>query len=72
MPPLPSQLRDSFLSLGLSIYDVLVLTDDVDVASFFGAVLDCGAPPKPAANWVQGDIMGHCKVGRGGRGGCEG
>lgn len=46
------------------MYDVLVLSDDVGIATYFDAVLAAGAPAKPAANWVMGDIMAHCKVGR--------
>jgi hypothetical protein len=29
-----------------------------------GAVVAAGAPPKPAANWVMGDVMAHCKEAR--------
>lgn len=62
MPELPYQRRERYLALGLTMYDVLVLSDDVSVASFFDSVLDAGAQPKPAANWVMGDIMAYCKA----------
>ncbi|KAI3435587.1 hypothetical protein D9Q98_001652 [Chlorella vulgaris] len=61
MPELPRQLRERLLGLGLSQYDVLVLSDDAEVAAYFDAVLAAGAPAKPAANWVMGDVMAHCK-----------
>lgn len=67
MPELPEQRRQRYLGLGLSLYDVLVLSDDVGVANYFDGVLAAGAPAKPAANWVMGDVMAHCKV-RAGRG----
>lgn len=63
MPELPHQRRERYLGLGLSMYDVLVLSDDVGVATYFDGVLAAGAPPKPAANWVMGDVMAYCKVG---------
>ena len=61
MPELPSQKRARYMALGLSEYDALVLSDDVDVAAFFDSVLTAGAPPKVATNWVMGDIMAFCK-----------
>ncbi|GAB4815401.1 hypothetical protein N2152v2_002447 [Parachlorella kessleri] len=61
MPELPHQRRKRYLALGLSMYDVLVLSDDVGVALFFDGVLEAGAPAKPAANWVMGDVMAYCK-----------
>lgn len=64
MPELPWQMRNRFASLGLSQYDVLVLADDADVAAYFDAVLAAGAPAKPAANWVMGDVMAYCKEAR--------
>lgn len=64
MPELPQQKRERYAALGLSQYDALVLSDDVGVASYFDAVLAAGAPAKPAANWVMGDVMAHCKEAR--------
>lgn len=60
MPELPSARRERYLCLGLSIYDVLVLSDDVGTASFFDALLVEGINPKAAANWVMGDITAYC------------
>lgn len=64
MPELPSAVRQRYASLGLSQYDALVLSDEPAVARYFDAVLAAGAPAKPAANWVQGDVMAHCKEAR--------
>lgn len=61
MPELPSHKRSKYMALGLSQYDALVLSDDVDVAKFYDQVLEAGAPCKAAANWVMGDIMAFCK-----------
>ena len=64
MAELPSQVRQRYLGLGLPLYDVLVLSDEPGAARYFDAVLAAGAPAKPAANWVMGDVMAHCKEAR--------
>ncbi|EFJ46857.1 hypothetical protein VOLCADRAFT_81690 [Volvox carteri f. nagariensis] len=61
MPELPAAKRARYLSLGLSRGDVAVLTDEIATSQLFDAVLALGAPVKPAANWIQGDIMAYCK-----------
>jgi hypothetical protein len=63
VPELPSQKREKYLALGLPLADVLILADDDATASYFEAVLAAGAAAKPAANWIMGDVMAHCKVG---------
>ena len=60
LPELPSSKRAKYMSLGLSEYDALVLSDDVDFAGFYDGVLEAGAPFKLAANWVMGDVMAYC------------
>lgn len=72
MPELPQEKRARFEGLGLSPYDAHVLCDDLAVAGYFDAALEAGASPKPAANWIMGDIMAHCKVGTGIKGWCMG
>lgn len=57
-------MRARYLAQGLSQYDVLVLADDLAVSRYMDAVLAAGAPPKPSANWVMGDVMAHCKEAR--------
>ncbi|MEM9137344.1 MAG: Asp-tRNA(Asn)/Glu-tRNA(Gln) amidotransferase subunit GatB, partial [Cyanobacteria bacterium P01_F01_bin.42] len=60
IPELPFQKRHRYeADLELSAYDTRVLTDDVKVARFFEATLAAGAPSKPAANWIMGDITGY-------------
>ncbi len=62
MPELPAAKRARYLSLGLTRGDVAVLTDETATSDLFDAVLALGTPVKPAANWIQGDIMAYCKV----------
>ena len=50
------------MGLGLPPADAVVLADEPPTAAYFDAVLEAGAPPKPAANWVMGDIMAFCKA----------
>ena len=60
LPELPMQKRHRYQSeLELSAYDTRVLTDDRTVATYFEATLSAGAPAKPAANWIMGDITGY-------------
>ena len=59
---MPGPKRRRYLQMKLALADVLTLTDDMDTAQYFDAVLDQGAPLKPAANWVMGDLMAHCKA----------
>ena len=62
---LPAVLRERLSTAGLPPADVAVLTEDLDIGTYFAAVLDAGAPPKPAANWVMGDITAAVKAGAG-------
>ena len=62
MPSLPVDFRNKYTNLGLPVADVLVLADELATAQYFDAVLKAGAPAKPAANWIMGDIMAFCKV----------
>jgi aspartyl-tRNA(Asn)/glutamyl-tRNA(Gln) amidotransferase subunit B len=60
LPELPAEKRSRYeTGLGLSSYDARVLTDDRAIASYFEAALAAGATPKPAANWIMGDISGY-------------
>lgn len=62
MRELPSEKRARFSSLGLSDYDVSLLTDDVATAEYFDGALAAGAPAKLAANWILSDLSKHCNV----------
>jgi len=63
MPELPARKRDRYTAdLGLSMQDVLVITDDADIANYFEATLELGADPKQTCNWLMGDIFGYLKA----------
>jgi aspartyl-tRNA(Asn)/glutamyl-tRNA(Gln) amidotransferase subunit B len=59
LPELPGARRRRYREMGLSEYDAGVLTADVDLASFFDAVIDTGAPAKPACNWLTTQLLGR-------------
>jgi aspartyl-tRNA(Asn)/glutamyl-tRNA(Gln) amidotransferase subunit B len=60
LPELPAAKRHRYeAELGLSPYDTRVLTDDGEIAQYFESTLAAGAPAKPAANWIMGDITGY-------------
>jgi len=62
LPELPVARRARYVGLGLPPADAVVLADEPPTAAYFDAVLEAGAPAKPAANWVMGDIMAFCKA----------
>jgi aspartyl-tRNA(Asn)/glutamyl-tRNA(Gln) amidotransferase subunit B len=57
LPELPAGRRVRFAAMGLSEYDVGVLTQEPIVAGYFEAVVAAGADPKLAANWVLGEVL---------------
>ena len=58
LPELPDAKRARFTALGISAYNADVLTAEVDSARWFDALLDAGAPPVAAANWVTSELFG--------------
>jgi len=57
LPELPAARRTRYVEhLGLSEYGAGVLTADVMLADYFEAVVAAGIAPKPAANWVSGEL----------------
>jgi aspartyl-tRNA(Asn)/glutamyl-tRNA(Gln) amidotransferase subunit B len=65
LPELPSAKRHRYAeSLGLSIYDARVLTDERSMAEYFEATVASGADPKATANWITGDIAAHVNAQR--------
>ena len=54
MPELPSQKRERYQSLGLSEYDASVIVEQMGLALFFDKVLELGANPKTAVNFIMG------------------
>jgi len=61
MPELPSQKRARYQSLGLSEYDASVIVEQMGLALFFDKVLELGANPKAAVNFIMGEIAAYLK-----------
>ncbi|CAI9118018.1 OLC1v1019519C3 [Oldenlandia corymbosa var. corymbosa] len=61
LPELPEMKRRRYEKMGLSMQDVLFLTNDISVAEFFDATIADGADIKLAANWIMGDIAAYLK-----------
>ncbi|MEE3348631.1 MAG: Asp-tRNA(Asn)/Glu-tRNA(Gln) amidotransferase subunit GatB [Candidatus Gastranaerophilaceae bacterium] len=61
MPELPQQKRDRYQSLGLSEYDASVIVEQMGLALFFDKVLELGATPKIAVNFIMGEIAAYLK-----------
>ena len=60
LPELPREKRARYArELGLSAYDIRVLTDEREVAEYFEAAIATGANPKLVANWVTQDIAAY-------------
>jgi aspartyl-tRNA(Asn)/glutamyl-tRNA(Gln) amidotransferase subunit B len=58
LPELPETKRRRFVSaFGITPYDAEVLSTTRELADYFEAVAAAGAPPKPAANWIQGELL---------------
>src|SRR5439155_5197901 len=57
LPELPAARLARFGSqYGLSTYDSGLLVEERDVADYYEEVVRAGAEPKPAANWVIGEL----------------
>ena len=57
LPELPAARRARYVdALGLSAYDATELTRSRDTGDWFEAVVAAGAPAKPAANWMMGEV----------------
>ena len=61
MPELPNQKRARYKSLGLSEYDANVIVEQMGLALFFDKVLELGATPKIAVNFIMGEIAAYLK-----------
>ncbi len=57
MPELPAEKRDKFLKLGLSDYQVRVITASRRVSEYFEEAASVSGDPASTANWVTGDLM---------------
>ncbi|UAK26776.1 Asp-tRNA(Asn)/Glu-tRNA(Gln) amidotransferase subunit GatB [Sphingomonas nostoxanthinifaciens] len=59
LPELPDAKRHRYETvLGISAYNAGVITADVETARWFELVLDQGAKPVPAANWLTSELFG--------------
>ena len=58
LPELPDAKRKRFEGMGIGAYNASVLTAEVETARWFDALLDAGAPPAQAANWVASELFG--------------
>lgn len=61
MPELPSQKRARYQGIGLSEYDASVIVEQMGLALFFDKVLELGANPKTAVNFIMGEIAAFLK-----------
>jgi len=61
MPELPDEKRRRYIGLGLSEYDASVIVEQMELALFFDKVLDAGANPKTAVNFLTGEIAAYLK-----------
>jgi aspartyl-tRNA(Asn)/glutamyl-tRNA(Gln) amidotransferase subunit B len=58
LPELPLEKRERFISdYQLSPYDAGVLTASRELADYFEETARLSGQPKPAANWVMGDLL---------------
>jgi aspartyl-tRNA(Asn)/glutamyl-tRNA(Gln) amidotransferase subunit B len=58
LPELPDAKRKRYEELGITAYNASVLTAEVETARWFDALLDAGAAPAQAANWVVAELFG--------------
>ena len=61
MPELPNQKRKRDQEIGLSEYDASVIVEQMGLALFFDKVLELGANPKTAVNFIMGEITAYLK-----------
>ena len=61
MPELPSQKRARYQEIGLSEYDASVIVEQMGLALFFDKVLELGANPKTAVNFIMCEIAAFLK-----------
>ena len=58
MPELPDAKRKRFVrEYGITPYDAEVLASTRELADYFEGVARAGAPAKPAANWIQVELL---------------
>ena len=58
LPELPDAKRARYVAQGITAYNAGVLTAEVESARWFDALLEAGAQPVAAANWVTSELFG--------------
>jgi aspartyl-tRNA(Asn)/glutamyl-tRNA(Gln) amidotransferase subunit B len=58
LPELPDAKRARYEAAGVTPYNAAVLTAEVDSALWFDALLEAGAKPVQASNWVSSELFG--------------
>jgi aspartyl-tRNA(Asn)/glutamyl-tRNA(Gln) amidotransferase subunit B len=58
LPELPDAKRKRYEAAGITPYNAGVLTAEVETARWFDALLDAGAKPVQASNWVASELFG--------------
>ncbi|SEM41833.1 aspartyl/glutamyl-tRNA(Asn/Gln) amidotransferase subunit B [Sphingomonas gellani] len=58
LPELPDAKRARYEGMGITPYNAGVLTAEVETARWFDALLEAGAAPAQAANWVSSELFG--------------
>ncbi|WBH16872.1 Asp-tRNA(Asn)/Glu-tRNA(Gln) amidotransferase subunit GatB [Sphingomonas radiodurans] len=58
LPELPDAKRKRYEAQGVTPYNADVLTAEVETARWFDALLEAGAAPVAASNWVTGELFG--------------
>jgi aspartyl-tRNA(Asn)/glutamyl-tRNA(Gln) amidotransferase subunit B len=58
LPELPDAKRKRYEGLGITPYNASVLTAEVETARWFNGLLEAGAQPTQAANWVVAELFG--------------
>ena len=58
LPELPDVKRRRYEKHGITPYNASVLTAEVETARWFDSLLESGAEPKAAANWVVSELFG--------------
>jgi aspartyl-tRNA(Asn)/glutamyl-tRNA(Gln) amidotransferase subunit B len=58
LPELPDAKRKRYEEAGITSYNASVLTAEVETARWFDALLETGAEPRQASNWVVAELFG--------------
>jgi len=60
LPELPDAKKKRYMkNFGLSKYDAHILTLEKESSEYFDEVVNCGAEPKAAANWMQSELFAY-------------